>query len=68
MKVLDALAKWIQPNGEAVYGTRPFSVYGEGPTTTTTAPASHFGGISDVRKYSAQDIRYTTKSDVVYAF
>jgi alpha-L-fucosidase len=68
LKVLQALAKWIEPNGEAIYGTRPFAVYGEGPTTTTTAPASHFGGISDVRKYSAQDIRYTTKGSTVYAF
>jgi alpha-L-fucosidase len=67
-KVLDALAEWIAPNGEAIYETRPFAVYGEGPTTVAPAPASHFGGIADVRKYSAQDIRYTTKGDTVFAF
>jgi alpha-L-fucosidase len=68
VKVLDELARWMAPNGEAIYATRPFAVYGEGPTTTTTAPASHFGGVADVRKYSPEDIRYTSKGDVVFAF
>jgi alpha-L-fucosidase len=68
VKVLQALAEWTGPNGEAIYGTRPFAVYGEGPTTRTRAPASKFGGISDVRKYTAEDIRYTSKGDTVYAF
>ena len=68
VKVLQTLAEWIGPNGEAIYGTRPFAVYGEGSTTTTTAPASHFGGIADVRDYTAQDIRYTSRGDTLYAF
>ena len=68
VKVLQALAEWMAPNGEAIFGTRPFAVYGEGPTTTTTAPASRFGGIADVRPYSARDIRYTSRADAVYAF
>jgi alpha-L-fucosidase len=68
VEVLRALAEWIGPNGEAIYGTRPFAVYGEGPTTTMSAPASHFSGIADVRTYTAEDIRYTSKGDSVYAF
>jgi alpha-L-fucosidase len=68
VKVLEELAKWMGPHGEAIYETRPFAVYGEGPTTTTTAPINHFGSASDVRKYSPQDIRYTAKGDTVYAF
>jgi alpha-L-fucosidase len=68
VKLLQALAGWIGPHGEAIYGTRPFAVYGEGPTTTTSAAASPFGGIADVRHYSAQDIRYTCRGDTVYAF
>ena len=68
VKVLQALAEWIGPHGEAIYETRPFVVYGEGPTTTMTAPASRFGGITDVRQYTAQDIRYTIKRGTVYAF
>jgi len=68
LKVVNALADWIGPNGEAIFDTRPFSVYGEGPSTTKPAPANHFGGIADVRKYTPEDIRYTSKGDTVYAF
>jgi alpha-L-fucosidase len=65
MKVLDGLAKWIAPNGEGIYGTRPFAVYGEGPSTTAQ-PRRGMG--SDVRAYTSEDVRFTKKGDVVYAF
>jgi alpha-L-fucosidase len=29
--VLDAFTAWMQPNGEAIYDTRPWKVFGEGP-------------------------------------
>ncbi len=28
---LEAIATWIPKHGEAIYGTRPFAVFGEGP-------------------------------------
>jgi alpha-L-fucosidase len=61
LKILDAMSKWIEPNGEAIYGTRPWSVYGEGPSTAE-------GGRRDVRAYTAEDFRFTKKGDIVYAF
>jgi alpha-L-fucosidase len=30
--ILEALARWFAVNGEAIYGTRPWRIYGEGPT------------------------------------
>ncbi len=51
MKVLEGLAKWMEPNGEAIFATRPWAVYGEGPSVTTAAPANRFGGSVDVRAY-----------------
>jgi alpha-L-fucosidase len=68
LKVLDGLAKWIEHNGEGIYGTRPWAVYGEGPSATTTAPRGRFGGAQDVRPYTADDIRFMRKGDVVFAF
>ena len=65
MKVLEGLASWIPKNGEAIYGTRPWSVYGEGPSTTTP---QRRGMGSDVRSYTPEDFRFTRKGDVVYAF
>ena len=30
LKILDELAAWMAVNGEAIYGTRPWLVHGEG--------------------------------------
>jgi alpha-L-fucosidase len=67
LKVLQGLTSWIGPNGEGIYGTRPFKVYGEGPSTITQA-RGQFGGARDVRPYTSEDVRFTSKGDVVYAF
>jgi alpha-L-fucosidase len=65
VKLLDELTKWIAPNGEGIYGTRPWIIYGEGPSTT--APPRRGMG-SDVRAYTAEDVRFTQKGDTLYAF
>ena len=65
MKVLDGLAKWMPVNGEAIYGTRPWAVYGEGPSVTGQ---QRRGMGSDVRSYTAEDFRFTKKGKIVYAF
>jgi alpha-L-fucosidase len=64
MKVLAGLASWMPTNGEALYGTRPWAVYGEGPSTT--APARRGMG-SDFRAYTAEDVRFTKKGDILFA-
>ena len=62
-KVLDELAKWIPMNGEGIYGTRPWKTFGEGPTTIEKK------GLNEpMQPMTWQDIRYTTKGDVIYAF
>ena len=64
-KILADLASWMPANGEAIFGTRPFTVFGEG------APdVSGSGNFNEnkARPYTAQDIRFTTKGDTLYAF
>jgi alpha-L-fucosidase len=51
-------------NGEAIYGTTPWMTYGEGPTQLTKP--GYFMEDKEV-KYTAQDIRFTVKDDVLYA-
>jgi alpha-L-fucosidase len=51
-------------NGEAIYGTTPWMTYGEGPTQMTKA--GYFMEDQEVQ-YTAQDIRFTVKDDVLYA-
>lgn len=58
---LNELADWIAVHGEAIYGTRPWLVYGEGAVRTK---GGHF---HEDFKYTAKDIRFTTKGGVLYA-
>ena len=57
-EVLRDLGRWLDTNGVAIYSTRPWLVYGEGPTQM--AKGGHFVGRVD---YTAQDIRYTQSKD-----
>lgn len=69
VKVMEGLATWMPVYGEGIYSTRPWKVYGEGPSTVTANQArGQFGGARDVRPYTSDDIRFTAKGDTVYAF
>ncbi len=60
---LRAFGRWLAVNGEAIYGTRPFKIYGEGPTQIVG------GQFQDAHRpaFTAQDIRFTTKGNALYA-
>jgi len=68
MNILNEIAKWTPENGEAIYGTRPWKVYGEGPSTSKNQAKGQFGGVKDVRPYESGDIRFTVKGETLYAF
>ncbi len=68
IKILDEIAAWTPVNGEAIYGTRPWEIYGEGPSTSKNQAKGQFGGVKDVRPYESTDIRFTTKGETLYAF
>ncbi|HEX8463259.1 MAG TPA: alpha-L-fucosidase [Abditibacterium sp.] len=58
---LREMAQWMPFNGEAIYGTRPWKVFGEGPTKMKT------GHFQEDFPFTAQDFRFTAKGDAVYA-
>jgi len=62
-RVLLDVGAWLDINGEAIYGTRPWRIYGEGPTKVA-AGAFHD---TDTANYTVEDFRFTTKGDVLYA-
>ncbi|HWI60147.1 MAG TPA: alpha-L-fucosidase, partial [Bacillota bacterium] len=64
VKVVSGIGAWLKVNGEAIYATRPWKVYGEGPSTTV-AEKGRFDGQSDTSKkaFTAQDIRFTKSKD-----
>lgn len=65
--ILDKIAEWTPVNGEGIYGTRPWKVYGEGPSMQKQEKGT-FGGVRDVRPYEQGDIRFTSKGETLYAF
>jgi alpha-L-fucosidase len=60
--LLREIGAWLRVNGEAIYGSRPWRIPGEGPTEV---PAGQFND-NDLT-FTAQDIRFTTQGERLFA-
>lgn len=62
-QILLEIGKWLNINGEAIYGSRPWKKFGEGPTQIVE------GAFNDVKRnpFTSEDIRFTTRGDLLYA-
>lgn len=71
LKILDGIGAWVGINGEGIYGTRPWKVFGEGPAISEQEKG-RFGGLKDVpsKPFTAGDFRFTTSKDgnTIFAF
>ncbi len=58
-----AMGAWLKTNGEAIYATRPWEVYGEGPTKVQA------GAFNDtkIQQYTPEDFRFTRNGKTLYA-
>ncbi|OGX81513.1 alpha-L-fucosidase [Hymenobacter coccineus] len=66
--IVEGIAAWMHTNGESIFGTRPWKLFGEGPAQEATAPLSAQGFNEGKGKaFGAQDIRFATKGPVLYA-
>ena len=62
--IVSEIGAWLKVNGDAIYATRPWKVFGEGPSTMVEEKG-HFGGQTDVQKkpFTSEDIRFTQSKD-----
>ncbi|QBG47654.1 alpha-L-fucosidase [Verrucomicrobia bacterium S94] len=62
-RILREMGAWLKLNGEAIYESRPWIYYGEGPTETKVGHLAdrHFDGFTE------QDIRFTERDGQLYA-
>ena len=61
--MLREIGRWLAINGEAIYRTRPWKIFGEGPTEIV---AGHF---NDTKRgsFTSADLRFTQKGETLYA-
>ncbi|MCR4740726.1 MAG: alpha-L-fucosidase [Lachnospiraceae bacterium] len=62
--VLKETGKWMKINGEGIYGTVPFRVFGEGDVNN---PEGAFMD-NDEKQFTSSDYRFTYKDGFLYAF
>jgi alpha-L-fucosidase len=62
-QTLLAIGGWLDTNGEAIYGSRPWTTFGEGPTALPTGSFAD----KDLQPFTAADFRFTTRDGHLYA-
>jgi alpha-L-fucosidase len=74
LKVLANITSWMRVNSEAIYATRPWKIFGEGPGIRKTSSGAgmnstpeHFNE-KERKDLTGSDIRFTTRNGVLYAF
>ena len=77
VKEIEAVGDWLRVCGEAIYGTRPYTVAAEGPTsiedvnydTEMIEKQTKDGGEAEITEIVAtsEDFRFTQKDGAVYA-
>jgi alpha-L-fucosidase len=73
-ELLLGIGKWLKQNGEAIYGSRPWEIYGEGHIEGLSYVEKNLRGGKDSRAiqpntelFNSEDVRYTVKDNNLFA-
>ncbi|HWU14774.1 MAG TPA: alpha-L-fucosidase [Caulobacter sp.] len=62
-RIVQEIGAWMGRFSDAIYGTRPWTIFGEGPTAVAAGMFSE----GKQKPFTPQDIRFTTKGAALYA-
>jgi alpha-L-fucosidase len=65
LQILDGIGIWTAANGEGIYGSRPWKVFGENSKEAESFKSAQF---DENYKFNSNDIRFTTKDGLLYAY
>ena len=67
-KILNEFGEWMSVNSEAIYDTRPWKVFGEGPVAESDIPINAQGfNEGSYANADAREIRFTQTDEALYA-
>lgn len=66
LQILQDIGKWTAINGEGIYASRPWKIFGENPSNSKAVKTGNFNESSI--QYSGKHIRYTTRNGHLYAY
>ena len=66
--IVKEIAAWMQVNGESIFDTRPWKIFGEGPAIASAEALTNQGfNEGSGKPFTSEDIRFTSKGDTLYA-
>ncbi|MCX2432586.1 alpha-L-fucosidase [Pedobacter sp. GR22-10] len=67
-KIVEEIGQWMRENGESIYKTRPWKIFGEGPAQQAAAALTAQGfNEGKGKSFTVEDVRFATKGDVLFA-
>jgi alpha-L-fucosidase len=70
LAILDGITQWMAVNSEGIYASRPWKIFGEGPRMAVTKNPTDGQQFNESRRkqLTYQDVRFTSKGGILYAF
>ena len=65
-RIVKEIGQWMKVNGESIYDTRPWLVYGEGPAAEKANPMKAQGFNENNISSGSRDMRFNQKGKAIY--